>query len=207
VPSVVPPVTRAVLVPIKAFSQAKLRLSSLLDDEERAHLARRMAAGVLLAAKPEPAFVVCDDQAVARWSQARGATVIWTPALGLNPAVGHGVSELARMGFDLVTVAHGDLPLIGNLSGVGRPGTVVLAPDRHGMGTNVAAVPTTSGFRFSYGTGSFERHRREAVRIGLDLQVLDRDDLAWDIDVPDDLRQLPRAVAPTPEGAPCPPAT
>ena len=35
-------------------------------------------------------------------------------------------------------------------------------PDRYGNGTNVLALPTDAGFQFSYGPGSFARHRAEA---------------------------------------------
>ncbi len=44
----------AVLVPIKAFSQAKKRLAPKLSPQERAELAREMARHVLRVAKPLP---------------------------------------------------------------------------------------------------------------------------------------------------------
>ena len=113
--------------------------------------------------------------------------MLWTPARGLNQAVIDGVEQLHQIGVELVTVAHADLPLVDSLEGIAVPGTVVLAPDRRRDGTNVAALPTYCGFGFSYGAGSFGRHVREADRLGLPLMVLERPDLAWDVDVPDDL--------------------
>ena len=182
-----PPGPEAVLVPIKAFSEAKVRLAPVLNAADRAALARSLAGGVIAAAGPVPVSVVCDDREVAEWATTQGASVIWTPARGLNAAVAEGVTALASQGVALVTVAHADLPLVTTLAGLGRPATAVLAPDRRGDGTNVIAIPTDCGFSFSYGAGSFRRHLAEARRVGLDVEVVERADLAWDVDIPDDL--------------------
>lgn len=187
------------LVPVKSFATAKVRLAGVLEPDERAELARRLAEGVLRAAGGLAVAVVCDDEEVARWAVARGAWVVWTPARGLNAAVTEGVAELARRGVELVTVAHADLPLVTGLADLARPATVVLAPDRHDDGTNVACVPAHAGFRFSYGPGSFARHCAEAARIGCPLEVVRREDLAWDVDVPDDLCYAAGSIHP---GAP-----
>ena len=62
-----------VLVPVKAFGRAKVRLADVLDGPARAALAREMADRVLTAAAPFPAAVVCDDDEVAAWAEGRGA--------------------------------------------------------------------------------------------------------------------------------------
>ncbi|MBO0893955.1 MAG: hypothetical protein J2O39_06235, partial [Acidimicrobiales bacterium] len=49
-----------VLVPVKAFAHAKLRLAPALPPPEREALARRMGERVLAAAAPLPTAVVCD---------------------------------------------------------------------------------------------------------------------------------------------------
>lgn len=185
------PAVTALLVPVKAFAAAKVRLAGIMDPGDRARLARALADGVLSAACGLPVAVVCDDAAVADWATGRGALVIWTPARGLNAAVTDGVARLRDEGAEHVVVAHADLPLVTDLSTVARPGHVVLAPDRRRDGTNVAAVPAASGFSFSYGPGSFLRHCAEAERLGVPFEILDREDLAWDVDVPDDLAALP----------------
>jgi len=84
-------------------------------------------------------------------------------------------------------VAHADLPFAAGLSGLGGPGTVTLVPDRRRDGTNVAVVPTSAGFCFAYGAGSFERHRLEAARLGLPCEIVYDRRLAIDIDLPEDL--------------------
>jgi 2-phospho-L-lactate guanylyltransferase len=186
---------RAVLVPVKAFSQAKRRLHLALSPDQRSALARAMADRVLGAAAPLPVAVVCDDTEVADWARGRGALVIWEPGRGLNGAVEAGVDHLRSGGVHQVTVAHADLPRATDLAGVGGTPGITLVPDRYGNGTNVITLPTDAGFQFSYGPGSFARHRAEAGRLGLPLRVLDRPDLAWDIDVPADV--VPVTARPT----------
>lgn len=179
---------RAVLVPVKAFSVAKQRLGSALPDETRRALVRRMAERVVAAAAPLPVAVVCDDNEVADWARVRGALVVWEPGRGLNGAVEAGVGHLAAMGVEWVTVAHGDLPRAVGLGNLPPFDGVTLVPDRREDGTNVVHLPTGSGFRFSYGPGSFARHRSECARIGLPLRVLRAPALALDVDSPADLR-------------------
>jgi 2-phospho-L-lactate/phosphoenolpyruvate guanylyltransferase len=178
---------RAVLVPVKAFDQAKRRLHLAMSVTERAALSRAMADRVLAAARPLPVAVVCDDNEVAEWARSRRALVIWEPGRGLNGAVEAGVDHLAALGVTQVTVAHADLPRASDLTEVGVLPGITLVPDRYGNGTNVLALPTGAGFQFSYGPGSFARHRAEARRMGLPVHVLDRPDLAWDVDEPADV--------------------
>lgn len=177
----------AVLVPVKAFADAKARLAPALDETEREALARTMAEGVLRAARPLPVSVVCDDPEVAAWAVARGVSVVWTPACGLNRAVARGVTTLAAGGSTRVIVAHADLPLATELAPVAWFEGVTLVPDRRQDGTNVACVPAAAGFTFAYGPGSFDRHVAETHRLGLPLRVLHEPLLAWDVDVPGDL--------------------
>ncbi len=178
------------LVPVKSFGRAKLRLAGVLDPEARARLARELGARVLRAAGDLPRYVVCDDGEVADWAVAHGARVLWTPGRGLSGAVGAAVRHLGERGVDLAVVAHADLPLIGSITAFGTPGVVTLAPDVRLDGTNVAAVPARSGFRFAYGPGSFQRHREEAARLGLVCRVVHDWRLAADVDHPADLALL-----------------
>jgi 2-phospho-L-lactate guanylyltransferase len=177
----------AVLVPVKAFGEAKHRLTDELRDEDRIALVQRMAEHVLGAAAPLPVAVVCDDREVADWARGRGALILWEPGRGLNGAVQSGVAQLAAMGVERVVVAHADLPFARDLADVARFEGVTLAPDRRDDGTNVVGIPTRAGFCFSYGPGSFARHRAEAERLGLAVRVLREPSLSFDVDWPSDL--------------------
>lgn len=176
-----------VVIPVKDFSIAKVRLAPELDPSERRALARRMATAVVEAAAPLVAHVVCDSGEVRAWADGVGAHVIWTPGLGLNGAVQHAVDGLAGHGVDTAIVAHADLPLATSFAWVAATDGITIVPDRRLDGTNVIAVPTDARFAFRYGAGSFHRHRAEAARLGLQLRVVQDARLGWDVDLPDDL--------------------
>ncbi len=195
-----------VLIPVKAFSRAKVRLSGVLSTDERAALARFMAERVVAASLPLPVRVVCDDDEVADWADSVGASVSWTPGLGLNGAVQEALRLAACDGFDRVVVAHADLPFASELAELtgAAPDEVLLVPDRHTDGTNVVSVPTNAGFRFHYGPGSYRAHVAEAGRRGLGATTVAAPLLEWDVDVPDDL-QTPSgfgAIPSAPAGSP-----
>jgi len=179
--------TAAVLVPVKSFTEAKVRLAPALSAAERAALARTMATTVVAAAHALRVAVVCDDADVADWAASVGAEVVWRPGRGLDGAVTDGVAHLAATGVDRTIVAHADLPLADDLRPLAAGVGVTLVPDRRDDGTNVAVVPTGAGFTFAYGVGSFHRHAAEADRLGLALTVVRARRLAWDVDVPADL--------------------
>ncbi|MBK5221769.1 MAG: 2-phospho-L-lactate guanylyltransferase [Acidimicrobiia bacterium] len=184
-----------VLVPVKSFTEAKVRLAPALDQSARAALARHMAAVVVAAAAPLPVAVVCDHDDVAEWARSLGAEVFWRPERGLNGAVADGLERYGARGFERVIVAHADLPLADHLGWVGEFDGVTLVPDRRDDGTNVICVPTGVGFRFSYGAASFRRHVAEAERLELSYRVVREERLGWDVDTPADL-ELPAALVP-----------
>lgn len=191
---------RGVVVPVKAFADAKVRLTERLDPATRAELARTMAARVLKAARPMRTVVVCDDEEVRAWTTRQGGEVLWTPGLGLNGAVAAGVDHLASTGTETAIIAHADLPLALDLAWLADFPGVTLVPDRHVDGTNAMCIPAGSGFRFAYGPGSFAAHRAEAVRLGLPARLVRDERLGWDVDVPGDLDlpaglELPRDIA------------
>jgi 2-phospho-L-lactate guanylyltransferase len=181
-----------VLIPVKAFHQAKRRLDQVLSEPERERLVRTMAAHVVAACAPLPVAVVCDDEEVATWAAARGATVLWEPGQGLNGAVRAGVGRLAASGARWVTIAHGDLPRASGLGTLPPFDGVTLVPDRRDDGTNVLRLPAQCDFCFAYGSGSFRAHRAEATRIGLAVRVVRDPHLAYDVDWPADVEELDR---------------
>lgn len=178
----------AVLVPVKSFRAAKARLAHHLTSSDRRALASWMAGRVLAAARPMPVFVACDDDEVAEWAERSGAEVLWSPGLGLNGAVDHGVATISGTGITDVVISHGDLPLARDLTALHRPDTVVLVPDRRRDGTNVLARPTSADLSASYGAGSFRRHLTRALGSGLRVEVRIDAELSLDLDTVRDLR-------------------
>ncbi len=175
------------LVPVKAFADAKARLAPVLSPADRERLARWTAERVLAAAGELPVFVACDDEPVAEWARQHGATVLWRPGVGLNAAINTSIAELRERGVGHVIVAHGDLPRARVLSSTVIDGTLVLIPDARGDGTNVATLPTALSFEFAYGPSSFTRHLAQAIASGIPVAVRRDPLLCLDIDTPSDL--------------------
>ena len=179
-----------VLIPMKAFADAKGRLAGAVDADGRADLARTMASTVVAAAAPLPVTVVCDDDGVDAWARWVGAAVIRVHGPGLNRAVEAGVAALAADGVSQVVIAHADLPRATRLDHCAATQGITLVPDRNLDGTPVLSVPTDAGFRFAYGPGSYAAHVAEAERLGLPWRSLHDPDLAFDVDDPADLEGL-----------------
>ena len=133
-----------VLIPVKAFHQAKRSSGPPCPIPIALRSCATMATQVVAACVPLPVAVVCDDQDVAQWAADVGATVMWEPGQGLNGAVRAGVDRLARAGTRRVTVAHGDLPRAHGLGVLAPFDGITLVPDRRDDGTNVLRLPAGS---------------------------------------------------------------
>jgi 2-phospho-L-lactate guanylyltransferase len=178
----------AVLIPVKRFDHAKGRLAGLLAADERVRLARWLAERVVRAAAELPVFVACDHDDVAAWAEGAGASVLWSPGMGLNGAVDAGRATVAGKGFDHLVIAHSDLPLARNLGRLARPATVTLVPDRRRDGTNVMALPVASALAASYGASSFATHLEMALADRFRVEVRRDPRLSLDVDTPADIR-------------------
>lgn len=192
------------VVPIRGLQSGKTRLAGELPPEAREALTRRMLKGVVLAARDsgvvDTIVVVSPDAAalaLAREIDDGVVALAQEPAApGLNAAIGAGRDWALARGAAALVVLFGDLPLLtGNdvrqLVRHGDP--VVLAPDRHGMGTNALVLRFDGAaveFRFQFGAGSYGRHREEAERLDVAMATSVTPGTAFDLDTPEDLRTL-----------------
>lgn len=150
-------------MPVKRFAAAKRRLASVLDPQQRAALAQLLAEGVVGASKGLSIAVVCDDEGVAAWAEQLGLIVLFEPRQGLNGAVAAGFQTLhQQMQAERIAVVHSDLAYPNGLHRVLGFEGITLVPDHAGDGTNVLVLPSSLDFHFSYGKGSFRRHRQSA---------------------------------------------
>jgi 2-phospho-L-lactate/phosphoenolpyruvate guanylyltransferase len=184
----------AMIIPIKAFHQAKERLSDLLTPGERLVLAKVCAEQVIRATIGYQVFVVCDDEEVAEWARAQNAKIVWQSESGLNNAIKAGVKAVRARSFDLAMIIHSDLPLATGFSHLFKDcdlqtlkTSITVVPDRHEDGTNVMIVPTASDFEFSYGRNSFFEHQLVAERCNLTVRIIHDQYLSVDIDTAQDL--------------------
>jgi 2-phospho-L-lactate guanylyltransferase len=183
-----------VVIPIRAFSVGKARLSGTLEPAPRAELAEWMADQVLAAAAPLPIVVVSSAEDVRAWGARRRVTVLDDPG-SLDQAAVAGSAWCAGHGLVRAIVAHADLPHApaGGLARFAADDAlpiVSIVPCHRDDGTPVISVPTSAAFPFAYGPGSFRRHVAIAHEAGLAVRVVRDTALGFDVDVPADLAAL-----------------
>jgi 2-phospho-L-lactate/phosphoenolpyruvate guanylyltransferase len=193
------------LVPVRSLSSGKTRLASVLSPDARESLMRHMVTGVIRAAFCSEAVtgvvVVSPDTDVLELASSMPrVTPIRQPAdvPGLLPGLDLGRARAEAMRASGLLVLFGDLPLLDGSDIrhlVRRAMPVVIAPDRHGTGTNalllrLSAVPTGERFVFQFGGGSYARHVAEAHRLGLDVATSISAGTSFDLDTPGDLDDL-----------------
>lgn len=181
-----------VVIPVRAFALGKARLAAQLDAAARSDLARRLADRVAAAAGELPTVVVSSAPDVRAWARACGLDTIDDPG-SLDEAAVAGRRWIEARGCARAVIVHADLPLARTLTPLARDRArpiVAVVPCHRDDGTTVLSVPVDAPFRFAYGAGSFRRHASEARRLGLGFRVVRNADLAFDVDVPDDLERL-----------------
>lgn len=185
-----------VVIPVKGLSQAKTRLSPVLDGEERAALCLSMLEDVFEAVKGAGSLlaprVLTSDPRVAELCSRRGVPV-WsdTRGRGLNESLRNAAQTCLRQGISRALFLPGDIPLVQpedierlcSVDGV----QVAVTPDKDGKGTNALLLSPPDAIPFRFGPGSFAAHVGEARRRGLKVQVLTVERIARDIDRPEDL--------------------
>ena len=186
-----------VLIPVKAFSQAKRRLG---------YRPARAGPGA-----PGPLHGHPRADRLHAAARRRGLRRRRGGAVGLGPRGGShvgaragaqrgGTGRRAAPGRGRDRMGHGGprrpapCPRPGGAAGFDG---VTLVPDRRDDGTNVLRLPArATDFCFAYGPGSFRAHRAEAMRIGLAVRVVRNPNLAYDVDWPADVDELIRTTAP-----------
>ena len=182
--------SHVIIIPIRSFFDSKSRLAMTLTDSERVSLMIKCSQSVITAAGSLPKVVVTSDPAVKDFAIRLSCHVIPDNGSGLSSSVQSAFHLLREWDVKHVTVAHADLPFAKDIGGLMVDGAITLVPDRKRDGTNIISLPANCGFQFSYGPGSFERHRQEASRLGLTINIDDCPELTLDVDTPEDLEAV-----------------
>ena len=194
----------SVLIPVKGFSNAKQRLSPLLDAADRELFAevmfRDVLKQVLKAQGLAETFVVTGDDKVAEIATRLGAQVIREEAeKGETDAVDFARSELKRLGREAVLIIPGDMPLVRSADieevlaqipeGDAFP-FALLVPSHDRMGTNALLLAPPDIIKLRFGYDSFSYHMSQVLAQGLPLRFIENERIALDIDEPKDLERF-----------------
>jgi 2-phospho-L-lactate guanylyltransferase len=194
----------AIVIPIRSLSDGKTRLSPVLDPAARATLTRDMLDGVVRAAlgtlsRAEVVVISPDPDALAEVGRIDASIrlVLQDPNRpGLVPALVQAAEYARHIGVSTVLILPADLPLVSSAdidNLLRRDAPVVIAPDRHRMGTNALMVRLDAfgePFAFQFGEGSFAKHQDEAARLGVDAVTATAPGTSFDLDTPEDLLKL-----------------
>ena len=191
-----------ILVPVKNLADAKQRLSSILNPEERFVLAQAMCEDVLQALarwQSRPSVAVVTSDSFARDLAARfNFEVVADDNSGETRAIEMATAVCRKRGAKSTLVVPADIPLIDSselqkIVDSAPAGGAVLVPDAAGRGTNAAWRSPGDLFPLRFGNDSFLPHLAAAKATGLPCIVLELPGIARDVDRPEDLRELASA--------------
>lgn len=187
---------RVVAVPVKSLSRAKTRLSPALTGLERGALTLAMLEDVLDAALSVPGWetwVVSPDEVALEIAAGRGARPIPEAKPPLANAIRQVEAKAKEEGANALAVLPADVPLVtvDTLHEALRTlGAVVLARSADGSGTSLLLRRPPRAIPARFGPDSFRRHVELANTRGLPVSIVERRELSFDVDRPDDILTL-----------------
>jgi FO synthase len=177
------------LLPLKSPDEAKSRLAPVLDRAQRRQLffslADRMVRALRATQGIETVAVITSSDEVDAFARSLGARVIRQPAdSGTANAHAAAVKSLPP-GVERVLMISGDLPQVTpaalqRLVDAACDHRLLVAPDRHRIGTNALVCSPPDAIVPQFGTDSFRRHLEAGAH------PIDIDELARDVDIPED---------------------
>jgi 2-phospho-L-lactate/phosphoenolpyruvate guanylyltransferase len=196
-----------ILVPVKSLTNAKQRLSPVLDQDWRTALAHAMLHDVVdaLALCPErpPVSLVTSDSFAMDLAREFDFEVIFDSAnRSETDAIEMATHRCKLQGMESTLVIPADIPLIqpsevaAILQAAPAEGSV-LVPAADGRGTNAVFRRPAALFPLRFGNDSFKPHLAAARATGKECVVLKLPGIALDIDNPSDLAALVAASGST----------
>jgi 2-phospho-L-lactate guanylyltransferase len=201
------------VLPVKRFGQAKQRLGARIAPGARVALAEAMVEDVLSALRRvsglDGIVVVTGEPRAAALAAVAGVEVVDDKRdLGQSHAAALGIARAMELGADRALLVPGDCPALDPAEVealVTEPSpapSVRIVPDRHGRGTNALLLSPPRVMDPAFGPGSCARHRSAGEAAGATVAVREVPSLGLDVDTPDDLDALRRALASHAGGAP-----
>jgi 2-phospho-L-lactate guanylyltransferase len=187
---------RVVAVPVKSLSRAKTRLSPALTGLERGALTLAMLEDVLDAALSVPGWetwVISPDEVALEIAAGRGARPIAEAKPPLANAIRQVEAKAKEEGANALAILPADVPLVtvDTLHEALRTlGAVVLAGSADGTGTSLLLRRPPRAIPARFGPDSFRRHVELAQARGLPVSIVERRELSFDVDRPDDILTL-----------------
>jgi 2-phospho-L-lactate/phosphoenolpyruvate guanylyltransferase len=193
---------RALAIPVKSLGHGKSRLSDLLTPLERAALSLAMFEDVLDATTPLEGWetwVVSPDEQVLEIALGRRAHTIVEDRPSLGAAIQQVEDEATARAAEALAILPADTPLVTSaalLAALHTLGPVVLAPSGDERGTNLLLRRPPRVIPSRFGPDSFRRHLEAAAERDLPIAVVEREELAFDLDDAGDILTVLRTRRP-----------
>jgi 2-phospho-L-lactate guanylyltransferase len=186
------------IVPVKPLRRGKSRLAGMLSEDERTILNQDLlehTLKVLTELKElDQVLVVSRDPHALTIARNHGAKTVQEDGQPqLNTALARATVVAQVHSIRGILVLPADLPLltpddvIALIDRAAKPPVVVIAPDRHGKGTNALLMVPAGQIEYDFGEDSFQRHCERARKSGARLEIVELPSLGLDLDLPEDL--------------------
>jgi 2-phospho-L-lactate guanylyltransferase len=193
------------IVPVKPLRRGKSRLAGTLTEDERTELNRSLLQHTLETLsglkEVDEVLVISRDQNALHMARDHGARTVQEDSQSqLNMALKRATVVAKMYTTRAVLVLPADLPLIARddilelIKRADEPPVVVIAPDRHGKGTNALLISPPGLIEYDFGENSFQRHCERAKNAGARLEIVDLPSLGLDLDVPEDFEMIKNHV-------------
>jgi 2-phospho-L-lactate guanylyltransferase len=189
------------IVPVKPLRRGKSRLAGTLNEDERTKLNRDLLQHTLETLSDlkevDGVLVVSRDPNVLHIARDHGARTVQEDGQPeLNTALKRATIVAQVYATRGVLVLPADLPLITRddiltlIKRATEPPVVVIAPDRHGKGTNALLISPPGLIEYDFGENSFQRHCDAIKKAGARLEIVELPSLGLDLDVPEDFELI-----------------
>lgn len=192
------------VIPVKPLRSGKSRLAGVLSTDNRENLNQKLLSRTIqrLNAVPEidQTVVISYDPAALRLSREFGIrTVQENRNTNINNALrkatlaarGFNASKLLIIPADLPFISSRDIQLMINL--LSQAPEIIIVPDRRMSGTNALLINPIGILDYDFGSLSFRKHIEQAERKKIHVEIYNNDNLAFDLDLPEDLEYLRNA--------------
>ncbi|MBI5954267.1 MAG: 2-phospho-L-lactate guanylyltransferase [Chloroflexi bacterium] len=194
------------IVPVKPLRRGKSRLAGTLTEDERTALNQNLlerTIKVLSELKElDQILVVSRDPQALTIARNQGAKTVQEDGQPhLNTALKRATVMAQVHSTRGVLVLPADLPLLTPedvrtlIDRAVKPPVVVIAPDRHGKGTNALLMVPAGQIEYDFGEGSFHRHCERVKESGARLEIVELPSLSLDLDLPEDLEMIRKLEA------------
>ena len=189
------------IIPVKPLRRGKSRLSGMLTEDERTALNQKLLEHTLMTLSTlkelDQVLVVSRDPQALTIARNHGAKTVQEDGQPhLNTALARATVMAKVHATHGVLVLPADLPLLEREDVLAliyravKPPVVVIAPDRHGKGTNALLICPAGQIEYDFGEDSFQRHCDRALQSGARLEIVELPSLGLDLDLPEDLEMI-----------------